>query len=483
MMEGVTYLRGMKQMGLLVFLFIATLGVGQRVLVSEEIPFKSDFRYEALILGSGKVMVFKDEIFNHSILAFNSELEKEWVKDLSFEKKKINLIGFAKADTSFSMYYFFREAQDVFIVSRRYSQNGSLMSADTLIQEKYLSGVPAYYFARSQDESKAFIFTIDRNQTLDGYCIEVENSSVLWVNKFSDDDLRVRTAFREVLVTNDGRAYFVFEEDNRWTRRKKHTMHIMDFRGDNAIIEIPLEGVLTYDAQYSLSSDQSTFFGGLTCTERNDNRCTELQTFSLDLERFALKERQTIVFESQLEVTPQLEKILDRKGIPDLAVRQVVPRADGGLIVITEAAKEYIRRPSFTSSSAMIRRWVDYYFEDIVVFSLSPDQSLEWYEVLHKKQYSQDDDASYSSFFLFRLPAQLRMLYNDEIRNANTVSEYIITSNGLLERKSLMSTDQLKLRLKFREAAQITNTDLIVPGVKGTKMVLVKISYKEFWTP
>jgi hypothetical protein len=473
----------MKQLGLLFFLLVATTGVGQRVLVSEEIPFKSDFRYEALILGSGKVMVFKDEIFRHSILAFNAELEKEWVKELSFEKKKINLIGFAKADTSFSMYYFFREAEDVFIVSRRYSQTGSMMSADTLIQEKYLSGVPAYYFARSQDESKVLIFTIDRNQTLDGYCIEVGTSKVLWVNKFSDENISVRSAFREVLLSDDGRAYFVFEEDNRWSKRKKHSMYVMDFRGDKPMIEIPVEGVLTYDAQYSLSTDQRFFFGGLTCTERNDNRCTELHTFTVDLERFVLQNSERLVFDSELDATPQLEKILDKNGVPDLAVREIVPRADGGLIVVTEAAKEYVRRPSFTSSSAITRRWVDYYFEDIVVFSFSPDQSLEWYEVLHKKQYSQDDDASYSSFFLFRLPAQLRLLYNDEIRNANTISEYIITSNGLLERKSLMSTDQLKLRLKFREAAQITNTDLIVPGVKGSKMVLVKISYEDFWTP
>ena len=47
-----------------------------------------------------------------------------------------------------------------------------------------------------------------------------------------------------------------------------------------------------------------------------------------------------------------------------------------------------------------------------------------------KKQYSQDDNAIFSSFFLFQNPRELRFLFNDDIKTENTVSEYIITGSG-----------------------------------------------------
>ena len=73
----------------------------------------------------------------------------------------------------------------------------------------------------------------------------------------------------------------------------------------------------------------------------------------------------------------------------------------------------------------------------------------------------------------------MRVVFNDEIRSANTVSEYIVTSRGMEERKSLMSTDQQDLQLQFRDATQINNRTILVPGVSGNDMVLVKVEYKQ----
>ena len=122
---------------------------------------------------------------------------------------------------------------------------------------------------------------------------------------------------------------------------------------------------------------------------------------------------------------------------------------------------------------------LDYYFEEMIAVSVHPDGNMHWVEVLHKRQYSQDDDAMFSSFFVFELPSQLRILFNDEIRSENTVSEYIVTGKGLEERKSLMSTDYQNLKLRFREAKQTGNQSLIVPSLRGNRLALVKIDYSE----
>lgn len=461
----------------------ASSSKGQTVVVSEEMAFKTDFSYEMLPMANGDLLIFKDEVFEQSLISFNERMEKKWTKKLSFEKKRLGLIGLMPMDSFFHIYYYFREKSDIFIVSRRYSEDGSLISGDTLIQEKYQSGVPAYYFTESPKQKKALIFTVDRHDLIDGYCIDVRSNQVDWARKIEREDISIRKTFREVILTDDGEAYFLFEKDNRWTRRKKHEFELVHFKDENPGLVLPMPSLLNYDADIALSQDQETLYLASAYSEKTNNLCNGIYGYFIDLNSMKLLREGVIEFDRDMLTSPQLENLADKSGLPDLTVRYVVPRTDGGFLVLCESSKEYTRRPSFSSSSSVTRWWVDYYFEDIIAFSISPDFELSWYEVLHKKQYSQDDDAAFSSFFLFKTPAQLKVIYNDEIKSGNTVSEYILTSNGLLERKSLMSTDQQKLKLKFREAVQLSNQDILVPGIRNNKMVMVKISYDHFWMP
>src|SRR5690606_23786099 len=137
----------------------------------------------------------------------------------------------------------------------------------------------------------------------------------------------------------------------------------------------------------------------------------------------------TVLFDEDILQNVYGKEVSSSKGVTNFSVQDIVPRQDGGALVIAEMAKEYSRRPNLPG-----RRdfgyprggWVDYYYEDMIVFSLHPNGAKHWSAVLHKKQYSQDDDAMYSSYFLFRTPERIRLLFNDEIRQENMVSEYVI---------------------------------------------------------
>jgi len=168
--------------------------------VSEDMAFKSDFTYEMLPMSNGSLLIFKDEVFEQSLISFNQSMEKRWSKKLSFEKKRLGLIGLVPLDSTFHIYYYFRERSDIFIVARKYSENGSLLTADTLIQEKYQSGAPAYYFAQSNTNKKALIFTVDRKNFIDGYCINLDNNVVEWSRKMERGDMSMRKSFRDVLL-------------------------------------------------------------------------------------------------------------------------------------------------------------------------------------------------------------------------------------------------------------------------------------------
>ena len=171
------------------------------------------------------------------------------------------------------------------------------------------------------------------------------------------------------------------------------------------------------------------------------------------------------------------------RGLSDFTVQKVALRQDGGAVVIAELVKEFSRRSSLPmqrDNGSFVRDgWVDYYFEDMILFAINPDGTEHWKEVLRKRQYSQDDDAIYSSFFLFKTPERLRFLFNDEIKQENTVGGYEVTGKGYIERKTVFNTDYQRLKLRFRDGVQVANNECIVPSERNNKLNLVRIVYSE----
>ena len=139
-------------------------------------------------------------------------------------------------------------------------------------------------------------------------------------------------------------------------------------------------------------------------------------------------------------------------------------------------SKELSRRSTYTGRGGGIR-YIDFFNEDIAIIALNSSGEEHWKTILHKKQFSQDDGAIYSSFFTFKTPSSLRIIYNDEVRNDNTVSEYLINPLGEIERKNVLNTQYQRLKLRFQDAIQLSSNAILVPSERGNKLVLVRINY------
>jgi transketolase len=112
-----------------------------------------------------------------------------------------------------------------------------------------------------------------------------------------------------------------------------------------------------------------------------------------------------------------------------------------------------------------------------LVFSIHPDGELHWKDILHKKQYSQDDGAMYSSYFLLKTRSNLRFLYNDEIKQESTVNEYILTGKGTPDRKNIMNTQGVELMLVMKNATQVSADEVIIPSERRRQLKLIKLTY------
>ena len=172
------------------------------------------------------------------------------------------------------------------------------------------------------------------------------------------------------------------------------------------------------------------------------------------------------------------------KGIFETQVQEIVLRRDGGILMVTERVKTNQRNYGANTAAYYTRNvrndlvgMVDFYYEHMLVISIHPDGEQHWANVLRKKQYSQDDAAIFSSYFLQKTPSSLHLVFNDEVREENTVSEYIIQGNGDFERNSVMSTENQKLRLRFRDAIQTGSKEMLIPSERRNRLKLVRVKY------
>ena len=178
------------------------------------------------------------------------------------------------------------------------------------------------------------------------------------------------------------------------------------------------------------------------------------------------------------------------KKLRNFQVSSMLLKADGSPILVFEHARNAVRQnggiSNFNNTNTFRGQqgfnsagWSDHYREDLVVISLDQNLELDWYHVFYKKQFSQNDNALFSSYFTFMTPSRVRLIYNDEIKTNSTVSEYIFDGAGNYKRNSLLSTEYQNLRLIFQYAVQISNSSLIVPSQRNSALSLVKVDYSQ----
>ena len=80
-------------------------------------------------------------------------------------------------------------------------------------------------------------------------------------------------------------------------------------------------------------------------------------------------------------------------------------------------------------------------------------------------------------FFLVKTPKALRLLFNDEIKYENTVSEYVLRGNGKKDRNSVLNTSYQKLQLRFQDALQVASNEILIPSERRSRLRLVKVVY------
>ena len=477
----------------LLFIFILSIGIfakltGQKVTVSDEIQLRNDLSYDLVGKVDSLVVLFRDRGNKYEIKTFDNNLKHKEDIEINLSDKGCTILATIPRDTSFFVMYSYRSRGDYFIQADQINSRGNIISSDTIKVYESMLFNPDVKVARSEDKTKILFFSVHEQHELRVALYDIKERKILYNRTILFQETDLKDDFRSMLVTNEGDYIIIFEKNNFRTKKDKHVFEVHNFSigtETNTAFLIPLFRIVSFHSKFVYDNINKQLLGGGVYTQKNLSKAEGIYFVQHSLVPGAVEKVNAFPFETRFDEEIK-RRSKDKNEFNQLQVTDIALKQDGGMLLITEIKKEYERRATY--SGATNRGFnspfgfrapllVDYYYEDMALFSISKEGSLEWSDVLHKKQYSHDDDGMYSSFFLFKNPSKLRLIYNDEISAENTVSEYIVQANGQYQRKSVLSTEYVRLQLRFRDAMQVSSNTFIVPSQRSLRLNLVKVEY------
>ena len=458
----------------------------QEVLVSSDISIRNNLAYDIIGEIDDRIVLFRDAGNEYFMETFDDEMGLVFSTSIVFEKPKVDIYNILGLDSTFQILYGIYEQDSIHIMSRRYDPKAILIDSVNLFSvEKKL--FKRYKFVHSEDKSKTLLFAKSRKDDLELHWIDNKRNQLLSSQSHKIINLNLQEDFRFMDVTNDGRAISYFDTDNYQFTKETHFGHLLVFSPNNIEADyFPLDYQTKVAIDFKMefnNINNHVVIAGLYSTVSN-NSAEGYFMLNKNLNELVVKDTFSFTkFPKEFigEVIGVKKRRVDL--LNDFVVKDIALRADGGVLLFFESYKEFARRTTYRSYSRRDaslygdRGWVDYYNEDIIVVSTHPKGREHWKKVLHKKQFSQDDEAIFSSFYIFKTPSRLRLVYNDDITKNSTISEYLVDPIGDYERRSLLNTEYENLKLRFNDSIQLSSNSMIVPSQQSYTLNLVKITY------
>lgn len=170
-----------------------------------------------------------------------------------------------------------------------------------------------------------------------------------------------------------------------------------------------------------------------------------------------------------------LEKNTEEDFLEDTEIAKTFFQKDGGLIIVFEKNKEtqLSPYPPGPTSSTFYRNFKDYLYEDLLLLSLNPEEEIRWTQEIKKKQFSQDDDGSFSSFGTMVRSNQLLFFFNNNASAGLDISSFICRVDGTLQKLKVHSSVDSRIRPLCRYGVQVAARELLMPAFRGSKVLFI----------
>lgn len=473
----------------LLFLLLPWQLIAQQVTVSEPISIRNSLTYDLIGQMGEHFLYLRDDGGSFELEAFDNNMKVSWAKELELDQRRPQILHVLGHNDRFHVFYSHVQEGNTHLKVHSYDPGALLVDSVTIKDYGFTVGnIAPIDFLLSDDREVVSLLEMRGRNEFRLLSFRPNGLETIWERTVFIDGVSNTRDFIQAFNDNRGNVYLVFEEFTGFGGGSSSTVEIVrvgagedETGADLARYKVFLNEFSVYDVKFVYDNLNQRLVGAGLYSADNYARAEGSFFVSIDPDVIGFMPVYFSAFDDQF-ATSFMGKGEGKKnrGISDAGIQHLVLRRDGGLLVFGERVRVFER---FGGGIPMPhermggRYTTDYFFDEMFVLSYHPTGDLHFRHLMYKKQFSQDDFGAYSSFYVMKSTANLRLIYNDEIKFENIVSEYVLEGNGALNRNSVLSTQNQKIRLRFQDAVQISANEIIVPSEHRHRLKLVRIRF------
>jgi hypothetical protein len=167
------------------------------------------------------------------------------------------------------------------------------------------------------------------------------------------------------------------------------------------------------------------------------------------------------------------------KELTDYFLGDLIIRDDGGVVLMGESNYQtnqtYVQ---YSQGFPIYREIIYYHYDEIIMVSVNPNGSIDWRQIIPKKQTSVTP-SPYFSYVAFAAGPNLHIIFNEEGRSKTNVMMYSISHTGAVNPKSLLNADAADAMIVPADARIVSPTTILIPANKRKKKGVFRLTFAD----
>ena len=449
------------------------------------------------ILGENKnkdVMIYKKFRFADEIDIYDKQMTFKRRKEITIKNMDYETVEVYKSGDNIYHFYSYKDNRMNYLSVQKYNldlekkddpvllDSTSLRLGENYSEFKVVKAKGNTYFLVYKYELAAGRIDKLFLQVINEACKQVQKNDI----NLPDDDYNP-ILVREML-TDDGMPIFLFENDNFSCKKEKSTVQYTFIfpKGNGSYLSTNISSTefCMDEMNYGYDNANSKITAISFLKEDNKDYMVGYQFTNINPSSGEITFNRNYIFPQ--ETLDEIAGLATEKSIKNLPVYQigsVIPRMDGGALLVSEYYDKTVESYEFTNYDPYYgyrtsTRQVEFYeYDDILLFSIKPDGTPSWDNVVRKKQISREDRGVNSSYAIVNGKQEVIFIFNEDVEQNSNVLQYELTADGTLDRKSLFNANQQEVQLRPSSAEQISINSVIIPSIYKKTLAFVKLQF------
>ncbi len=495
----------------LLFFCLATplFTVAQTVTISDfEREDNRDMNFEIIGKLNNNILVYKNIRSKHKINIFDKDMNTQETVRLDFIPDRTFNIDFVAYPDYFYMIYQYQKGNILHCMAVKMDANAKRMAEPVEIDTTripVMSDNKIYSTIYSEDRQKIMIFKVQtRYQKFNLQTLLFDNDmKLINKNRHVIDYNDRRESYDNFLLGNDGSLVFTYAKQSG-NRDNSNTLGL--------ILKAPLQNSFTYqdidlkekyvdEIKLKIDNRNNRYLINTFYYKKNRGSIEGLFTYVWDNTNAKTYASQFTELYDSLRYEAKASGML-RFAFDNFFIKHIVVKADGGFILAAEDFTsdtrgnnsfnryDYLYNPYSLSSGSYYydpyrgyyrplnrnnTQSTRYYYENILVLSISKTGQLQWSKVIHKNQFDDNED-NFLSFSTFTSGSEINFLFNND-RKYQVVSNQGVSSTGIIKRYPTLKSTQKGYEFMPSLSKQVTANQVIIPCTYRNNICFAKIDF------